>query len=367
MYDFDLIIFLIAVNIGFLILVFILFAYIIINKYLNNRRETYKNIFFHGLEEAFMSLLVQGRSGDAVRVVNSIKQSDYEIFIEFISIYLTNIKGADFDKIIDVLYKSTLFKNLCDSIRASNVDAKLYSIYCLGLMKKPVSINDLLFAMHDGNPFVRMAAIKAIAEIGFIDVLEEVLIALDSESYITEYKLSEILWSFGEEICPKLLRIFEKSDTKIIKIDRPSLLTSALIEIFGYWKYFASAEIIHEILRKTDIDLIRKSCLYSLGKMVHVGAINDVVKCLESKNSLVRLNAVNAMLELRAIDKIEKIKPLLNDADWNVRYATASALFAMNFDFQAYMFSSELASEELSKAYRTIVHVLTEKLTPGAG
>lgn len=359
--SFDLIIFLITVNIGFLILITVLFCYIIIGKVLSGYRAAQKKILFQKLEDAFLPLIVLNDDSEVNKILGGLKPEALEDFVEFISIYLTNIKGDDFDRIINALYKSPLFKNLCELTLSKDIDIKLYSIYCLGLMKRPACIDNLFTALEDPNFFVRMAAVKTIAQTGCLDALDRVLETLSKEKLITKYKLSELLWLFGEDVCPHIYKTLEKRDGKIIKIDSDDLLTSVVIELLGYFKYFDAAAGIHQILKETPKNLIIKSCLYSLGKMVHTDAAADIEKYLDSPDSEVRLEAVKAVLEFRSTDKIDKLKELLNDSDWNVRYNSGLALYEMNFDFQSYMFSPELAGLEMTHAYRTIVHILTEK------
>lgn len=359
--SFDLIIFLITVNIGFLILITVLFSYIIIGKILAGYRAARKKILFQNLEDAFLPLIVLNDDSEANKILSGLKPSKLEDFVEFISIYLTNIKGDDFERIITALYKSPLFKNLCELTLSKDIDIKLYSIYCLGLMKRPACIDNLFTALEDRNFFVRMAAVKAIAQIGCLEAIERVLETLSKEKLITSYKLCEMLWLFGEDICPYIYKALQKRDGKIIKIDSDDLLTSAVIELLGYFKYFDASGEIHQILKETSQYSIIKSCLYSLGKMVYTDAAAEIEKYLDSPNSEVRLGAVKAVLEFRSTDKIDKLKELLNDPDWNVRYNSGLALYEMNFDFQSYIFSPELAGLELNRAYRTIVHILTEK------
>ncbi len=364
--SFDLIIFLITVNIGFIFLVIILFCYIITGKIISNYRDARKKKLFGELEDAFLPLIVSNDESGVQKVLANIGQKNLENFIEFISVYLSNIKGDDFDRIINAVYKSPAFKILCDSTTSGDLDTRLYSIYCLGLLKKPVCIDNLLNALSDANFFVRMAAVKAIAEIGCFSALDQVLDALSREKLVTSYKLSETLWSFGEEICEPLLKILKTRDGRIIKIHEEDLLTASVIEILGYFKYFDASEEIHAVLKETKINLIIKNCIYSLGKMVYTDSLRDVEKYLDSRDPEVRVSAVKAILEFRSVEKIDTLKYLLNDSDWNVRYNAAVALYEMSFDFQGYMFSPELAGQEMSRAYRTIVHVLTEKYTPEA-
>jgi len=364
--SFDLIIFLITVNIGFIFLVIILFGYIITGKIISNYRETRKKKLFGELEDAFLPLIVANDESGVQKTLSTIGVKNLENFIEFISVYLSNIKGDDFDRIINAIYRSPVFKILCDSTASSDLDTRLYSIYCLGLLKKPVCIDNLLNALGDGNFFVRMAAVKAIAEIKCFSALDRVLEALAREKLVTSYKLSETLWSFGEEICEPLLAELKKRDGRIVRIHEEDLLTASMIEIMGYFKYFDAAEEIHAVLKETKVNLIVKSCIYSLGKMVYTDSLRAVETHLDSRDPEVRVSAVKAILEFRCVEKIDKLKSLLNDSDWNVRYNSAIALYEMSFDFQGYMFSPELAGQEMSMAYRTIVHVLTEKYTTEA-
>ncbi len=363
MNSFDLIIFLVVVNIGFIILITLLFAYIIAGKIISGRRSARKKILFQNLEDAFLPLIVLNDESGANNVLSRIKPGELENFVEFISIYLTNIKGGDFERIVNVLYKSPLFKNLCDLTVSKDLDIKLYSLYCLGLMKRPVCIDNLLAGLKDANYFVRIASVQAIAQTGCLHALDNVLETLSKEKLITSYKLSEMLWLFGEEICPYIYKALQERDGKIIKIDQDDLLTSAVIELLGYFKYFDAGAGIHQILKTTSKQSIIKSCLYSLGKLVYTDASPEVDKHLGSNDAEVRLEAVKAVMEFRLEDKIDRLKELLNDTDWNVRYNSGLALYEMNFDFQGYMFGPGLAGLEMSRAYRTIVHILTEKNT----
>jgi HEAT repeat protein len=346
---------------GFIILITFLFGYLIIGKILSGHRAAQKKIFFQNLEDAFLPLIVLNDDSEANKILGRIKPGELENFIEFISIYLSNIKGDDFERIITVLYKSPLFKNLCDLTLSKDIEIKLYSIYCLGLMKRPACIDNLLAGLQDTNFFVRMASVKAIAQTGCLHALDSVLETLSKEKLMTSYKLSETLWHFGEDICPYIFKALQKRDGKIIKTDSDDLLTSALIELSGYFKYFDAAGEIHQILKETSKISIIKSCIYSLGKMVYTEAAADIETHLDSGDAEVRLSAVKAVFEFRSTDKIDKLKELLNDPDWNVRYNSGLALYEMNFDFQSYMFGPGLAGQEMARAYRTIVHILTEK------
>ncbi len=358
---FDLIIFLIVVNIGFLILVIALFCYIIIDKIIASYQIKRKHIFFKKLEDAFLSFLISNDASDIKKVLNEVSSWHIEQFIEYISIYLTNIKGNDFEKIINVIYESELYKKICDLVFVKDIDIKLYSIYFLGLMKKPVCMNILLSALEDSNFFVRIAAIKSLAQCGCFEALERALETLSKEKLMTDYKLIEILWHFGEKACPHFFEILEKKDGSLINTASNDPIASAVIELLGYFKYFVSASLIHKILKKASSVLIIKSCIYSLGKMVYTEALEDIEKQFDSPDSEIRLSAVKAILEFRSFSSIERLQKLLNDADWNIRYNAGLALYEMGFDFQNYMFASSSVNFEAGRVYRTIVHILTEK------
>ncbi len=382
MQKFDLITFLVVVNIGFLMLTAFLFFYIIAQKYISNLLDERKNKFLVKLEDSFLKLIIENDESEIKAIITKISNREFEYFVEFFSLYITNVKSEDLKKITQIIIKDHLFERICASTRSSDVGVRLYSIYCLGLLKIAESGPYLRNAMNDDNLLIKIIAAGSIARIKDLSYMDEVLFFLAEQKLLTFHRIAEILWEYGDEACPHFLEILQNFIAQK-KVSENSTVISVVLKLLGHWKYMESAPVIASLLcpvyekcvsghekiehcpalaPKTVSDMyIIKSAIEALGTMGYTDAAKCIYQYSYSVNSEVKINCVTAFVELQSDDKIPRMKELLSDDDWNVRYAAASALYKMGYNLQQFLFEPQTENQCFERACRTVVHVLTEK------
>ena len=360
MIKFNLFQFLVALNFGFFLLTISLFVYLVIHKYSSGMYERLKALRFREWGDCFAEFIVAGDSVKIAKILKDLPYSEYEIFVEFASIYLGNVKGEEFQKIVDSISKSKIYEYFCAQAGTGSIDSRIYSIYCLGLLKK-IECEDVIKPnLGARNVLLRIITAQALARIKCFEMLEEILAAFNSEHLLHHYKTGEILWEFGEEGCPHFKKVLEKfRDEKIVHENL--YVIGPLVEVLGRFKYSAAAPLVMDMLHYTDDDQVIQSCIEALGRMSCNEALPDVEKMLERGSPEIRISALNALFDMVAFDKIDKIKKLLEDDDWGVRYTAANVLFKMKYDLRGYMFDP--SGNVSPRALRTLVHLLTEKMS----
>lgn len=356
----NLVIFLITLNFGFFLLISFLFAYLVFQKYRNARYERLKTLRFREWGDGFAELIVNQDPGPARSMLERLPVAEYELFIEFISVYLGNIKGAEFDCIVDLIVKSEIYDFFRSQSEGGSIDNRIYSTYCLGLLRKNDSAGIVARNLRDRNVLLRIVAAQALARMKCFSALGDILEVFNTERLLHFYKTGEILWEFGAEGCEHFVRILEEYREAKIMHEKLYVI-GPLVEVLGRFKYSGAAPIVMDVLEHTDDDQVIRCCIESIGRMVFTDALPVVENYLKWSDPAVRIAAINAVYDLIAYDHSYKIRPLLDDNEWEVRYAAANALYNMKFDLRGYMFDPEMAGSP--RALRTVVHLLTEKNT----
>ncbi len=382
MHKFDLITFLIVINTGFVIFTAFLFIYIIAQKYISNFLEEKKKKFLVKLENAFLKLIIENDESEIKIIITNLSRNEFEHFVEFFSVYISSIKSEDLKKITQIILKDNIFEKICALTKSKDIGIRLYSIYSLGLLKISESATYLRAAMKDENPLIKIIAASSIARIKDLSYIDEVLYLLADQKLLTFHRMAEILWEYGDESCPRLLEILKKNIEKK-KVHENSTIIPVILKLLGHWKYMEAAPVIAELLcpfyencivnheeikhcpalapkNITDMYVI-KSAVEALGKMMYTNAARCIYQYTYSDHSDVKINCINAFAELQDGDKFPRMKELLSDDDWNVRYASACALYKMGYNLQQFLFEPQPENKVFERACRTVVHVLTER------
>jgi len=384
MVEFDLIHFLIIINISFFVLLFILFLYIFIQKYMAKIKKERETRNFKIWEDDILLLIVSNDETAIKKTIQTLQPQDYESFMDFISTYLSNIADDSLEIFIKIIKQERLLHKIHKYASTSDLSLKIYFIYFMGLLKisdntmceknlagdpefecqhcvyKDFNTRCYQNALNDPNPLIRIVTIQMIARTKRFEQIESVLNLLVTEKIFNLYKIIEILFEFTSESAPYFYKILKNQIFKI-KDDKNKQIVAICMELLGIWKYLESAEEILEILKKEKDDSLIKSCINALGKMKYQKAAEHILINLESRSYEVKISCMKALFAMNYAELTQILKKHLNDPMWEIRYVASNLLFELGYNLQEYLFDTTKVDTDTSNAYRTIVHVLTEK------
>jgi len=381
---FSLIQFLITINTFLCLLLIVLFFYIFIQKYINKKKKEREEYYFKIWESGILALVIENDETKIRDSIRKLQSADYESFMDFITVYMESIAEESLQTLTKIIHEEKILYKIKKYTDSSDLTFKIYFIYFLGVLKindnimcpknhlnrhdfkcekcrhKKFNLNCYSNALNDPNPLIKIVTVQMIARTKRFEHIETVLNLLIAERIFNLPKMIEILFEFGSEAAPYFYDILKRhialtTDLQLIQIKAISA------ELLGRWNYQEAAETLLLVLKQSPNEIVIKSCINALGKMKYKKAATHILINLELSNYEIKISCMKALFTLEYPGLKSILEKFLNDDIWEIRYVASNILFDLGFDFQNYLFDLSENAAERAKAYRTIVHVLTEK------
>lgn len=313
--------FLIGIIFVLLAIVILLVMYAIILRVLYNARNRYI-VKKHAHWEKFVLEYISGitESIDLSRL--ELKPRDWIIFGEFIENYLVNLKGEDYNRIIQLLWGIEYYEMLMDALIKSNKWEKAYSAHYLGLMKYQPAESKLMDLVNDSSPIVSITAFEALQRIDSRKDLHTIIKDILNNTDLGISKVYEIILSYGNEINPVLIDLLEEPEVT-------GKGKRLIVDVFAYRNFIESSGVIMRLAKNTaDIEL-KIGCIKAIGEFGIPD--NENIRFLKdnlySSNWVVRSQSVKALGNIGPESIIPVIeKKLLTDNNFWVKLYSAQAL-----------------------------------------
>ena len=312
--------FLVGVILMLLLLVLVLLAYAIILRLIYN----IKNVYYTRKQIEWEGILLEYISGSASKTTLSyvnLAYKDWMKFGEFIEEYLVDLRGEDYDAIIQFLWDiqfNTIIKQALDSSDRWEV---MYSAYFLGLMKDKTAENKLHKLVFDESPIISVIAFESLSKIGSSKDLYAIIKYIVNSSVFSNYRISEIIMEYGNEINPMLTKLLQ--DTTIT--DKGKRL---LVDVLASRNYVESLPVIIRIAYQTNDRELTIGCIKALGEFGAPEAVDFLMAQLSSHNWVIRSQAVKSLGTISSREIIPELKIRIRTNNHNqVKLNIAQVLF----------------------------------------
>ncbi len=176
-----------------------LFLYVIYLRFKFNRYQKLKSRKFVVWEQNFLPLILD--DADISTLIKTIKKSEYELFGEFITPYLNDMKGDSLIRMTDILREIGVVKRERRQLKHSNSTwRRALAVQRLGVFKDSNNIKDLTKALHDKEITVALNAAGALLKMGDRPLMKKVVSTLLQNELITEELFAEVLLKFKRSI-----------------------------------------------------------------------------------------------------------------------------------------------------------------------
>jgi HEAT repeat protein len=176
-----------------------LFFYVIYLRLKVNRYQDLKARNFIIWEKIFLPSILEGE--DISTLAKTIRKSEYEMFGEFITPYLNDMKGDSLERMINILREIGVVKREQYHLKHSNSTwRRALAVQRLGAFKDAYNVEALVKALHDTDITVTMNAAGALLKMGDRQLLKKVISTLLQNEFITEELFAEVLLKFERTI-----------------------------------------------------------------------------------------------------------------------------------------------------------------------
>jgi len=304
-----------------LITVFLLFVYA---SYLRIYNKI-KKIFIQKKQKRWENSILEYISQEPSRAQFSLnlKYKDFYIFGEFVENYLINLKGEDFERIIQLLRDIGYGKMLIKALNKANKWGKAYAAHLLGLMKYKQAESKLLKVVYDKSTLVHINSIEALNRIGSKEGLPLRIKAIINNKHIGDTIVMEILLDYGAVINPVLIEMLEDPEIG----SRGKIL---IVDILSFLKAIESSKAILKLAKKTDDVELKIGCIKAFGSLEDPENASYLIESLNSENWVIRSQSVKSLGRIGVKAAIPVLKDKLYfDKNFFVRLYSAFALKQM--------------------------------------
>ena len=301
-----------------LVLVFLLLLYTFYLRIYYN----IKNKYIHKKQSEWENTILEYISKDSgIDVFNiNVKDKDFQIFGEFVENYLVDLKGDEYERIINFLKDIGYGEMLMKTLDKTNKWDKTYAAHFLGLMKYKQAESKLLKLVYDKSPIVYLNAFEALHQIGSQEKLSKIIKDILENKAISSTKIIEIILGYGDVINPILVELLEDSE-----ID--SREKRLIVDILSFRRVIESSQTILKLAEKTDDIELKIGCIKALGTLGDPDNVFYLIKNLDSENWIIRSQSAKALGKIGSDIAISVLKnKLLSDENFWVKYYSAIAL-----------------------------------------
>lgn len=217
-------------------------------------------------------------------------------------------------------FTQTLMDQVCDR----NWSVCIRAATQLGFTGKRECVPLLLKALYDDMLDVRLAAARALAQLGVGEAVEPIIRSLALPGDLPQQSTAEILYEMGQPAVDPLLEFLRGKNNR--KEDAAALAVA--VRALGLLKADHSAPEIIALLEHPDTE-VRLNSARTLGHIGSPVVIKPLLQRLQDPVWEVRSIAVKALGYLGYPLAIPVINQALEDTAWWVRYNAAEALFRL--------------------------------------
>ena len=280
------------------------------------------------------------------------KKKHFDFLWRFLTPYLKNFRGEEVEKINYLAQECGLDNYFINKVKHShNKWEQAYGINALAMLHHEETVLLAKPLLRSKVPQVVFAAARSIALTGISEHFYPVLQAIFKNTYITNEGAVEIVTSFGEDICPEVINILE--DTAAVrnnaghseKVQMEYMYIIAMIDFLGYFSFLQAQPVLEKLLKEESDTEIIIHLVKALARMDLPVGSTDLHPFLNHENAVIRSQAAHLAGQTGDEKYFAKLKELLNDTNWWVRYHAARGLYKMNVSGRDYLMNIAESNE----------------------
>ncbi len=341
----------------FFVTVFLLFVYTsylrlyysIKKIFIQKKKKRWENSILEYISLGLFSRRILGRLFHL-----NLRYRYFQIFGEFVENYLINLKGEDFEHIIQLLRDIGYGKMLMKALNKTNKWGRAYAAHLLGLMKYKQAESKLkkLF-YHDKSTTVRINSFEALNRIGSKEELPQRIKDIIKNKRIRNTIVIEILLGYGAGINPILIEMLEDPE-----IDSQG--KRLIVDILSFLKAIESSKAILKLAKKTDDVELKIGCIKAFGSLEDPENASYLIDRLNSDNWVIRSLSAQSLGRIGAKAAIPVLKDkLYSDKNYLVRLYSALALKQMQ-EKGLHALKEVLMNHRDPQVSRIIIYVIQE-------
>lgn len=238
-----------------------------------------------------------------------------ELFREVLLEYLRMIAGSDRERLMAVTREIGMVAEYVADLRAGDKNGRVAAAEALSEIADPETLTDLVFALGDPVPEVRVQAAAALAKIGDGRAVKSLLAAMDQQDDMSAQRLADALYGFGAVAVQEAARY----------LSSPGKYRSLIARTLGLIGDINAEDALIQALDSPDQSL-RIRAAAALGRAGTHRSVPYLLEMLGDDQWEVRAQAATAVgrrLDQRAVPWLKRA---LSDDSWWVRHNAAASL-----------------------------------------
>ena len=308
----------IYITIALQILILVLVPYLVLRRWTVNWLERYAESRKNRFESHVLNLLNDPTATEPLE--RGLRPGDRKFIKELLLEQAAQLKGEDRGNMTAVFEKMGYVKSEMSALRSGRWWRRLEAAINLGIMQSQIALAALVDAIRDPVEDVRLAAVRALAQLNEPRGLRLLLNAIEKGNRWIGSSIIEAITGIGPEITLEIVPRLKAT---------PNIKARLLyIQLCGLRQITEALEPLLWLLREPDKET-RISAARALGQIGDISAVKSLIISLDDESWEVRAQAAKVLGALGDKQAVGKLKQVLADDNWWVRHNAADALYRL--------------------------------------
>lgn len=261
--------------------------------------------------------------GDAVSLLpalgGELRRRDHDVVEQILLDHAQRIRGTEHGKLARALDELGYVDEMIARLGSRRWWQRAEAAEKLGLSGAKRACRDLIPALKDDVPEVRLRAAKALGILGGTSSIRELVHALNEPNRWSIIRIADILTGMGRSVVDELMAHFAK-----LKLQGKL----AALDILGRIRPLHAVPWLEKRLGEPESDVRARAC-HALGCIGDPRSAHRLILALADEAWPVRAMAAKALGRMAPADAVEPLCLAMGDKQWWVRSNAAHALRAM--------------------------------------
>jgi HEAT repeat protein len=209
------------------------------------------------------------------------------------------------------------------ALQSRDWQRRLQAVSRLAFLGDGDSTSALLDALGDPVLSVRLAAARALGQLGEARAVTSIVLAFDLPGEMNQRRVAEALLTFGAAAVPSLLEVLE--DPQGAYSDNAINLAA---RVLGLLRALEAVQPLAKLLDHAEFR-VRLNAVRSLGLIGEHSSADDVARLADDSAWEVRNVVMQALGRLHSDRHLDLLVRALHDSSWWVRFSAAQALWQL--------------------------------------
>jgi len=219
----------------------------------------------------------------------------------------------------DMGKKLSYLQPMLQKLKHGNATDRLQNAQRLGYLRDQSAVPDLMQALEDEFPDVRLAAAQSLALLECPDAVKKILLKPHFAGEMPHERVVEVLVQFGTCALNPLMDVLQDPPASVETL-------AIAVQACGMLRAHEAVPLLEKSLQHKSPQ-IRSCAACALAALGEVKAIAPLARLAEDPDPRVRSDVMFALGILQASNQVPLVGHALNDANWKVRHSAAQALY----------------------------------------